>query len=167
MKVYWGSGSIAPHVLDLGTRWRWVVSFTSRPLYPQGKNPWYPLNRRLGGPQSRSGRGGEEKNSQPLPGLEPSDHPTWSPAVMPLSDPGSWVWGRARCKQLFTVEINSLLRNVTQDLGWENIRNGFWRIGVGRWILDSFGSGLGPVVGSYEHGTHWIGAGLQAGRSRF
>jgi hypothetical protein len=31
---------------------------------PPGKEP-------LGGPQSRSGRGGEEKNSQPLPGLEP------------------------------------------------------------------------------------------------
>jgi hypothetical protein len=31
----------------------------------------YPLDRRLGGPQSRSGHGGEEKNSQPLPGLEP------------------------------------------------------------------------------------------------
>jgi hypothetical protein len=31
-----------------------------RPLYPQEKNPWYPLDRRLGGPQSRSGRGGEE-----------------------------------------------------------------------------------------------------------
>jgi hypothetical protein len=30
-------------------------------LYPQGKGPWYPLDRRLGGPQSRSGRGGEEK----------------------------------------------------------------------------------------------------------
>jgi hypothetical protein len=29
------------------------------------------LDRRLGGPQSRSGHsGGEEKNSQPLPGLE-------------------------------------------------------------------------------------------------
>jgi hypothetical protein len=41
-----------------------VVSFTTRPLYPQGKSPWYPLDRRLGGPQSRSGRGGEEKNSQ-------------------------------------------------------------------------------------------------------
>jgi hypothetical protein len=37
---------------------------------PQGKSPWYPLDRRLGGPQSRSGRGGEEKNSQPPPGLE-------------------------------------------------------------------------------------------------
>jgi hypothetical protein len=28
------------------------------------------LDRRLSGPQSRSGRGGEEKNSQPLPRLE-------------------------------------------------------------------------------------------------
>jgi hypothetical protein len=63
MKTYWGSGGIAPRILDLGTRWRWVVSFTPQPLYPRGKSPWYPLDRRLGGPQSRSGRGGEEKNS--------------------------------------------------------------------------------------------------------
>jgi len=40
-----------------------VVSFTPRVLYPQGKSPWYPFDRRLGGHQSRSGRGGEEKNS--------------------------------------------------------------------------------------------------------
>jgi hypothetical protein len=32
----------------------------------------------LGGPQSRSGRGGEEKNSQPLPGLE---HPIIQPTI--------------------------------------------------------------------------------------
>jgi hypothetical protein len=31
----------------------------------------YPLDRRLGGLQSRSGHGYEEKNSQPLPVLEP------------------------------------------------------------------------------------------------
>jgi hypothetical protein len=55
----------------LGTRWRWVVSFTSRPLYPQSKSSWYPLYRRLGGLQSRSGRGGEEKNSKSSPGIEP------------------------------------------------------------------------------------------------
>jgi len=30
-----------------------------------------PSDRRVGGPQSRSVRGGEEKNSQLLPGLEP------------------------------------------------------------------------------------------------
>jgi hypothetical protein len=39
-------------------------------LYPQGRSRWYPLDRRLGEPQSRSGRGGEEKNSQLLSGLE-------------------------------------------------------------------------------------------------
>jgi hypothetical protein len=48
-----------------------VVSFTPRPLNPQGKRPWYPLYRKLGGPQGRAVRGGEEKNSQPLPRLEP------------------------------------------------------------------------------------------------
>jgi hypothetical protein len=37
---------------------------------PPGKSPWYPLDRRLCGPQSRSGRGGEEKNFQSLPGVE-------------------------------------------------------------------------------------------------
>jgi hypothetical protein len=36
----------------------------------QGTSPWYPLDRRLGGPQSRSGIGGEEKNPQPPPGIE-------------------------------------------------------------------------------------------------
>jgi hypothetical protein len=66
MKTYCGSGGIAPRILDLGTRWRWVVIFIPRPLYPQGNSPWYPLDRRLGGPQSRSGRGGEEKNFQLL-----------------------------------------------------------------------------------------------------
>jgi hypothetical protein len=37
----------------------------------QGKGPCYSLDTRLGGPQSRSGRGGEEKDSQPPPGIEP------------------------------------------------------------------------------------------------
>jgi hypothetical protein len=40
---------------------RWVVSFTARPLYPRGKSPRYPLDRILGGPQSRSRRRKEEK----------------------------------------------------------------------------------------------------------
>jgi hypothetical protein len=38
---------------------------------PHANSPCYPLDRRLGGTQSLSGHGGEEKNSQPLPGLEP------------------------------------------------------------------------------------------------
>jgi hypothetical protein len=43
----------------------------SWPLHPQGKSPRFPLDRRLGGHQSRSGSGVEEENSQPLPELEP------------------------------------------------------------------------------------------------
>jgi len=34
MKLYWGSLSVAARILNLGTRWRWVVSFTPRLLYP-------------------------------------------------------------------------------------------------------------------------------------
>jgi hypothetical protein len=64
-KAYWGSEGIAPRNLDFGVRWRWLVNFTPLLLYPQGKSPWYPLNRRLGGPQSRSGRGGEEEKKLP------------------------------------------------------------------------------------------------------
>jgi len=32
LQLYEGDESIASRVLNLGTRWRWVVSF--RPLYP-------------------------------------------------------------------------------------------------------------------------------------
>jgi hypothetical protein len=39
MKGYWRSVGVASRILDLGTRWRWVVNFTPRPLYPQGKSP--------------------------------------------------------------------------------------------------------------------------------
>jgi hypothetical protein len=40
---------------------------------PPGKEPLVSLDRKLGGPQSRSGRGGEEKNSQHPPGIEPKN----------------------------------------------------------------------------------------------
>jgi len=70
MKAYWGGEDIAPRILDLGTRWRWVGSFMPQTLYSKEKRPWYPLDRRLGGAQNRSGRGSEEKNSQSLRGLE-------------------------------------------------------------------------------------------------
>jgi hypothetical protein len=89
MSAYWGSGGIAPCIFDLGTRCRWVVSFMPQLLYPQGKSPWYPLDRKLGEPQSQSGRSGEEKNSQSLPGLKP-------PIIQPVA-------------QCYTTEPSQLL----------------------------------------------------------
>jgi hypothetical protein len=38
-----------------------VVSFAPLLLYLRGKRPQYPLDKPLGGPQSQSGRHGEEK----------------------------------------------------------------------------------------------------------
>jgi len=44
------------------TKWRWVVSFTPRPLYPRRKIPRYSYNTRLRGPQSLFGYFGEDKS---------------------------------------------------------------------------------------------------------
>jgi hypothetical protein len=52
----WGNGCIDPHFLDLGSSRRWVINFEPRSLYPR-----YPMCRRLGGTQDRSGPRGEEK----------------------------------------------------------------------------------------------------------
>jgi hypothetical protein len=46
----------------------------------QGKSPQYPLNRRLGGPQSQSGHSVLEKNPQPRWELNP-DHPIIQPTL--------------------------------------------------------------------------------------
>jgi hypothetical protein len=72
-----------------------VVSFTPRSLYPRGKRPWYPLDKRLGGPRSQSGRGGEEKSSHHYPCHE------WNPR-------------RLSCSLVTTLtELPRLQNNVT------------------------------------------------------
>jgi len=72
MKIFGGSGVIALLTLNIGTRWKRMVSFTPRPPYSQGKRACYPLDKRLCGPQRWSGRGGEEEKylSLPMPGIE-------------------------------------------------------------------------------------------------
>jgi hypothetical protein len=72
-------------IFDFGTRWRWVASFTFQPLYPQERVPRYPLDRRLDGPQSLSGRGVEERNSHSPPESNP-DHPIVKPIVSRYTD---------------------------------------------------------------------------------
>jgi hypothetical protein len=72
------SGGIALLTLDLGARKGWVVSATPRPLYR------YPLYRRLGGPQGRSGR---VRKISPPPGFDPR---TVQPVVSRYTD---WATG--------------------------------------------------------------------------
>jgi hypothetical protein len=86
----WGSGCTDTYFLDLGTSWRLVFSCRHRPFCHRGKSPRYPLDRRLGGLQTRSGRRGEEKFLT-LPGLElrPLGHPARSQSLYRLCYPGS------------------------------------------------------------------------------
>jgi hypothetical protein len=66
-----------------------------RPPYPQEDNPGYPLVRRMGGSEGRSGHS-EEKNSQPLQGLE---HPIIQPVV-----------------QRYTTELSRLFHAVCKKI---------------------------------------------------
>ena len=75
-KAYRRCRATAPLILNLGTTWRWSTSSPCR-LTPR-KEPRYPPKKWLGGPQSRSGRCGEQKNILPLPGLEPRNSPAHS-----------------------------------------------------------------------------------------
>jgi hypothetical protein len=78
MKAYWGSGGISPCILNFGTTWRWVVSFMPQPIYPQGKSPWYPLDRRLGGASEQAWTWWWGEKFPTLPGQQ-------SPIIQPLS----------------------------------------------------------------------------------
>jgi hypothetical protein len=67
-----------------------VVSFTPRPLYLGGKSLRYSLDRRLGGPQSRSGRRGEEIILDPTGTRTPTSRsPARSQSLYTLRYPGS------------------------------------------------------------------------------
>jgi hypothetical protein len=54
-----GEGRYRSTILDFGTRWRWVASFTPRLHYPWGNHPQW----RLGRPQSRPGQCGATGHS--------------------------------------------------------------------------------------------------------
>jgi hypothetical protein len=57
----WGSEVTAPTFLSSALEGGEGASFTLQPLYSRGKSPHYPMDMKLGGSQSRSGRYGREK----------------------------------------------------------------------------------------------------------
>jgi hypothetical protein len=52
MKVLGRKGGVAPLVLNLGNRWRWVISLTLQPLHALEKEFPEPLSRNVIGPQN-------------------------------------------------------------------------------------------------------------------
>jgi hypothetical protein len=70
MKAYRGIRGITPLISNLGALWLEVVNFMPGPLYSGNEHP-YPLNRRPGGAQSRSGSYVKQKNLLPYRVLNP------------------------------------------------------------------------------------------------
>jgi hypothetical protein len=93
-----GGGGVAPCILNLGPRWRWVVSFTA------GKGPPPPGTHRIGGwvgPRAGLNVVTRRKEFLPLPGIEP------------------------RTVQLITVRTRHILS--CEELYWESVRfSTFW-----------------------------------------
>jgi hypothetical protein len=108
------SGCIDPRILDLGTNWKWVVSFTLRPLYP-----------RIGGwVGPRTGLDDVEKRKiSPLPELRPRGRPAGSQSLYRLSYPGVYI----------TRNMWAKLRNATEFLRYAYTSSVF--PGLSYWLV--------------------------------
>jgi hypothetical protein len=95
MKTYWTSGGIAPSILDFGTRWRSVVSFTTPVALPPGKEPLVPTGQEPGWAPEHVWMlwWGEEFPASD--GLESPDHPARSPVLYHWANPMQGIiWNR-------------------------------------------------------------------------
>jgi hypothetical protein len=83
-------------------------------LHLQGKSPWYPLDRRLGGLQSQSRHGGEEKKSQPLLGLKP---PIIKSVAQHCTTELSWLPSETMYMEKTIAHLSSLDTKTTHSDG--------------------------------------------------
>jgi hypothetical protein len=74
VKDVWSSWRCSFTIIDFGTGWRWVVSFTLRPLCFHGKSPRYPLDTRLRETQEPVWTMGSRTNLLPEWDLDLSAH---------------------------------------------------------------------------------------------
>jgi len=79
-----------------------MVSFTPRPLYPQRKSPWYPLDRRLGGPQRRSNNNQSEEWLQPCLFVTVA----WKEKTRSIYIPTNWKAGDMGCTYRIAQDSN-------------------------------------------------------------
>jgi len=76
-------GGVVPIVLNLCTRWVWMVNAASRPLYPLVR-PWYPLygTGRFMGPSADLEGYGEEEICCSYWGSNPKSSSLWQVALL-------------------------------------------------------------------------------------
>jgi hypothetical protein len=158
-------GRYSSITLDLSTRWRWVVSFTPRPIYSRGNRPLYPLYRRLGVFQSRSGRCGEEEKPCPYRELNPG-YPARSPSLSQLQTRRYgepllylrflrwWVVHRPTTSRFTNTHtyVPSKLTSIRQTLYSDRLRAG----GLGFNSRQTNSAVSRPAVGPTQPPIQWV-----------
>jgi hypothetical protein len=110
VKNIWGSGAIPPHIINLGNRSRWVVSFTSRPLYS--------------GEKSRPSWRFRKRNSSSVLGTEPRSVGRPARSLVTILTPHNppirstlWVWHDSEHQVVCTESLgNALSRQISPPL---------------------------------------------------
>jgi hypothetical protein len=111
-------------ILNLGTRWRWVINYTPRPLYLRGNFPRHLLDRRLCGPQNQSGGHGGEKslahagNRTPNP-LPPSQHPVPKPTDTDWTIPARYIIYMCVCACVYICCL--LIQRSVYSVNWGKV----------------------------------------------
>ena len=115
--LVYGSRCIAPFIFNIGARWRWGVSFTSRPFYPQGSGadvseiiPNLKLSQRLNSityPRDRSSKRPFTRHSTTWSGCLPEN--IFSGVLYRLRPPGI-VPQNSRALQLVAKSLRQRVR---------------------------------------------------------
>jgi len=113
MKTY-GNGGTSPHILNLGTRWKSMVSFTPRTLYPQGKTPgtdW------IGWVGPRAGRKGWRREEMSAPAGNRT----------PVVQPGAVIL-RSELPRLFGIRFLDI-QTVEREIQSHTVGGAKWVVG--------------------------------------
>jgi len=141
----WGIGGRTPRILNVdGGKWCQLCALTALSL---GKSPLYPLDRRLGRPQSRS-RGCCEEKINPFPARAGNQIPVVQPVPIPVSTAGNYKFNSGmtsssmRFIQMSWKFVNMFKRYREETDKWtekskhcDTIREGILKAKRNAWIL--------------------------------
>jgi hypothetical protein len=125
---------MTPLILNLITRLRRVATFTCRLLYWRGKNPLWPLGKRVDGPNSQSGSFEKNKNPLLLPGIK--TRTLFCPVRYQVTTPTAAVFYRANltngevCIVYWRHCVNNRYKEIpgTSKNWWNLEPSSHWRV---------------------------------------
>jgi hypothetical protein len=134
--IHMGEWRCSSTIFYLATRWRWLFSFMPRPIYPRGKSPWHPFNRKLCGLQSRSGHYGGKKTLVLAGNRTTVIHPVAMPtdlsrvSLHPMPEPPLLCLGDMVCFSISNLLYNSWHFKEAISKNCSHVINKAWKWGL-------------------------------------